>query len=128
VFQRCKINFIAIENLSLYTLTVVTDFADTISGSFFLKCLIQIQKTISYFQIKSQNYKTRNIKHIMIITPDLIYTCLLVLAVAAQHDIKPLFNISLFYPPPSMGIVDCLNYVIHNGALQSFSIHTDFKR
>lgn len=43
------------ENLSLYPFTAVADFADT--TVFFLQHLIvEIQKTMFYFEIKNQNY------------------------------------------------------------------------
>lgn len=55
---------------------------------FFLKCLIiQIQKTIFYFQIKNQNYQIRNIKHTTLITPYFnlyLFTCLSV-SCTTQH-------------------------------------------
>lgn len=128
IHQRCKIKIIVIEKLSLYPFTVATDFTDTISG-FFLKCLIiQIQKTIFYFQIKNKNYQTRNIKHTMIITPYFnlyLFTCLSFSCTTGHKStphahpyLTPLFSVG----PRLSKLCDPYD------ALQSFNVHTDIKR
>lgn len=44
------------ENLSLYPFTAVADFADTMSVFFLQHLIVEIQKTIFYFETKNQNY------------------------------------------------------------------------